>query len=226
MKLKGIDNMAKVKMSIHRALSELKTYEGRINKILTTSDSKFVDTYRTSTDSINGVPISDISQSIQSNFDKVQALISNYKKIKSAIVLSNASDKPEDLVTIGGIQYTVAEAIERKNSIQFDIEFQTTLQTQYRQAQRAVRIHNEEVQKGLEQYLTSVLGDQSVRTPEEVEKYTKAYEDRQSFGLLDPCKIADKISKMEEEILTFMGEVDYILSESNAIKTIEIDLQD
>lgn len=61
---------------------------------------------------------------MQASYDKVMGLISYRHKIKALVVQSNACTK----VIVGKEEMTVAEAIERKQSIQYEKDLLEVMQ--------------------------------------------------------------------------------------------------
>ena len=211
--------MATVQMSVHRGLSEIKLLSSRIQKSV---NSTFVVSNKVSNKTIGGRSINEVRQVIEGNFDSVIALIENRKRIKSALVLSNASTK----VTIAGKEYAVAEAIERKASVDLDRLFLASLKSQFVSHNNNVESQNSQLSGKLETYLASVLGEKSSRSAEDVKMHTKVFEDQNRFELIDPRHIANYIESLEKEIDEFESQVDYVLSESNATTFFEVDLVD
>ncbi len=209
--------MAKVLYSVHRALSELKMYDSKIKDCY---DSMYVIANKKSNDKIQGKTIDETKRMIQGNFDKVFALIENRKRIKDVVVSSNASV----VVKIGNKEYTVAEAIERKNSIHYEKDLLMHLQTQYTRNNNIVESENAQIPFKLESYLQSILGEKDKRVPSEIEEHTRLFENRNKWELIDPSNISDRIQKLLDAIYEFENEVDYILSESNATTKLEIEL--
>jgi hypothetical protein len=218
-KSKRRNKMSVVKMSAHRALSELKLFDKRIEK---GCSGTFIAANKVSNKMIAGRNVEDTKSLIKANFQSMTTLIENRKRIKSALVKSNSST----VVTIGGKEYTVAEAVERKNSVQLDQAFLNTLKQQFTQSNNLVEQQNGQLQTKLETYLQSVLGEKSNRTSDDVKAHTKVFEDSNKFELVDPNKVADYVNKYEKEIDGFISEVDYSLSESNATTFFEVDLMD
>lgn len=205
------------KMSVHRALSELKTYNSRINKAI---KSSFVQANKKNNNKIDGISIEEFVKKLQGNFDSAKSLIENKKKLKAAIVLSNASTK----VTIGNKEYTVAEAIERKQLLVDEKSFLDNLKFQYENQVRFINNKNDKLPQLLEQYLQAVLGEKDKRTVEDIEAHTKNFYSREEYILIDPMNINEYIEELENDIITFETNVDYVLSESNATTFIEVDL--
>lgn len=95
-------------MTIHKALCELKTLDSRIKKAI--EGSVFVFANKHSNAKVSGKTISAYSDEVKSAYQSACDLIARRDAIKRAVTLSNATTK----VTIGGQEYTIAEAIEMK----------------------------------------------------------------------------------------------------------------
>ena len=198
------------KMTIHRALTELKTLDARIHSAI--DDGVFITANKRSNIKINGKTIEEHQGVIQGSYDKVISLIERRNIIKSAIVDSNA----KTYITVAGKEMTVAQAIERKTSIQYEEIFLDRLKASYAQAVAHVNRENEMLEQKLEAYLHAVLGNKDTAKKEDIELHTQSYMDRNEYELIDPISLKEKIEKLEEEIHDFKAEVDAVLSESNA----------
>ena len=93
-------------MTIHKALSELKTLGDRINSAM--EEATFVVANKHSNAKIGGQSIAEFSQAAQQSLQSVMTLINRRNAIKRAVTRSNA----ETMVNINGKEYTVAEAID------------------------------------------------------------------------------------------------------------------
>ena len=105
-----------MKYSIHRCLAELKTLDSRIGKA---TDKRFYIGYKklsAKKEAKTNLAPNDFEKEVIGNYDSVIALIRRRNKIKEAVVNSNATT----MVEIGGKIYTVASAIERKESIKYE----------------------------------------------------------------------------------------------------------
>jgi len=154
--------------------------------------------------------------------DKVTGLIAERKKVKAAVVASNA----QTTVTVAGKSYTVAEAIERKNSLEYDKLLLRKLKEQYRAAVVNVERANNDLEANkVDRYIESVYGkDAGTRDRSgEIQKARQDYLDQNSWVMLDPLNLAQKIEALEEDIRTFEAEVDVVLSESNATTSVMVE---
>jgi uncharacterized protein (UPF0335 family) len=199
------------KMTIHRALTELKTLDARIHSAI--DGGTFITANKRSNTKINGKTVEEHKSVIQGHLDKVVGLIDRRNQIKAAIVESNA----KTMVSVGGVKMTVAQAIERKSSIHYDEVYLDRLKASYATAVSTVNRENEMLPRKLETYLQSVLGNKDSAKTEDVEFHTKSFMDRNEYELIDPASLKEKIDKLEEEIYNFKAEVDAVLSESNAV---------
>lgn len=204
------------KLTVNRALVELKTLDGRIKKSI--DNGLFISGHKKSNQKINGYTIDEHKSHIQGCFDKTRDLIKRRNDIKSAVVKSNANT----IVSINGKEMTVAEAIERKDSIDYDRSFLSRMKQQFRNTVAEVNRNNEDIQEKLNTYLQSILGGKDKADPKDVEQYTKMFFEKNEFELIDPLKLESKIQIMEDEIDAFFLEVDSVLSESNAVTHIHI----
>ena len=78
----------------------------------------------------------------------------------------------------------------------------------------------------LEKYLTNILVAKDKRNIEEAQQHTELFGKKHKHILIDVLDITVKIKELEDTITAFKTEVDYKLSESNAITQIEVELKD
>lgn len=204
------------KLSIHRALTELKMLTLRIEAA--TNEVSAVVANRKSNRKINGVDIPGYEKQMQASYDKVLGLISYRNKIKALVVQSNANTK----VLVGKEEMTVAEAIERKQSIQYEKNLLEVIQHQHRSAINKVAKENDALPPKLETYLINILGNKDKQSPEEVKLHTETFMKRNEFEIIDPLNVKQQIEKLSNRIEEFESEVDAVLSESNATTFIEV----
>jgi hypothetical protein len=204
-------------MSIHQALAELKLLDKRINSQI--NSITFVN-YAKGKKPVSGYhSVKEYEDAVTSSYQSVNDLIKRRNRIKAAIVQSNANTK----VKIGDIEMTVAEAIERKNTIVYEQRLLQKLEVDYTNAVRAVEAKNREVQANLEELLKISLGTERKGKEAEAEAISKNYLDDNEARLVDPIAIRQEIAKLRESIETFLTQVDYRLSESNTVTIITIE---
>jgi len=207
-------------MTIHEALSTLKLLDKRIQSKL---ENAFIAKRLVANNKINDIDVKDYETKLKANFDSVKALIKNKAKIKSAIDKSNSITE----VTIGKHTMTVQEAIVRKHLIEDEENFLAGLKIQYSEAVKAMNKANEGLQEKAERYLVSISQtDKTNRSAEELKELKESYIAGNTTVLCDPNKLGDVITAMEEDINTFISNVDFELSKSNSLTVIKVDLDE
>jgi len=212
--------MTTEKMTIHKALAELKIIGDRINSSISTAT--FIKANKHSNEKINGVSINEFKSQIQGNWEKSNDLIKRRNAIKRAVVLSNATIK----VKVGIDEFTVAEAIEMKNTgMQYKKELLNQLNRQYVEAIRITEKENgETLQSKAENYVIGLYGSKEGKVnTEEIENTKKQFIVNNTFELVDPIKVREKIDALEKEISEFETEIDSCLSVSNSLTEIVIE---
>lgn len=207
-------------MTVHKALAELKLLDSRIEKAI--AEGVYCVANKNSNDKIGGIPLGDYIKIMQGGYDKATDLINRRKAIKRAVVLSNAVTK----VSVAGNEYTVAEAIEMKNhGVEFDKLLMNTMNIQYCNAQMQIEQEDgKDLEQRAEQYVTAIYGQKEGKTnTADIEKVKKDFIESNTYVLVDPLCVLDKIEDLEKKINDFMAEVDSALSVSNALTEITIE---
>ena len=208
-----------MKMSIHRALGELKTLDKRIRKEI--ENTIFIGAKKKSsnTEYKTRTSIVDFNNNVNSSIQSINDLILRRKEIKEAIVNSNANT----FVTIGDNKMTVASAIERKTSIGYDKFLLSKIKEKYELIVGFVEENNEEVECDLSSKIDNMLNANDKNNINGIEEFSKAYRNSNSWEVIDPVDLKSLIDKLEKEITIFENEVDVVLSESNATTFIEVE---
>ncbi len=205
-------------MTVHKALSELKIIGDRIEKAIHTSD--FCEPSKQSNQKIKGVHKEEYIKQMLGNWDKVNDLIKRRNSLKKAVVLSNANT----IVKINNEEYTVAEAIEMKNTgMEYKRDLMEILNSQYSEAKKIADIENDKIEEKSENYVFGLFGQKEGKTSnDEIEKIKKEYIKSNTVAIVDPINIKEKINNLEKEISEFETEVDAALSTSNSLTEITI----
>ena len=212
--------MTTEKMTVHKALAELKLLGSRIEKAI--AEGIYCVANKHSNDKINGITLDEYTKIMQGRYDKATDLINRRKAIKKAVVLSNAVTKVE----VAGTEYTVAEAIEMKNhGVEFDKMLMSAMQKHYNMAQMQIKQENgKELEERADQYVTAIYGQKEGKAnTADIEKVKSDFLTANQYELVDPLHILDKIENLEKNINDFMAEVDSALSVSNALTEITIE---
>ena len=212
------------KMTIHKALAELKTMDDRIARAI--RDTTYVLAVKHSAEKINGKTVQNFKEDMRSGYQKATDLIARRDAMKRAVVLSNATTK----VKVGDNEYTVAEAIEMKNH---GMEFRSALLRQMNSAYvtaqtELARNSGETLEKKAEQYVLAVIAAQPKDSKMSVDSdamkaLRKTYIENNTYDLVDPMDIAKIMENLDAEINEFNAEVDAALSVSNTLTVIEFE---
>ena len=207
------------KMTVHKALAELKTLDDRINSEIT--GSVFVRANRHNNMKIFGKAIPDFMADTESSYQSVKALINRRNAMKRAVVLSNAITKVE----IGGVEYTVAEAIEMNNhGMENLVELRNCLREQYSSVKRMVESENgDKLVKACENYIQATFGTKEKINNPDIETAQKVYMANNTYDIVTGFDIEKVIKELTDRIDAFKAEVDSTLSVSNALTVIEFD---
>ncbi len=207
------------KISITEALNELKLYDSKITKAIT--NATLCGATKKSSDKVGVVKKEDFEYRAKASYQSVTDLIANRNTLKSAVVKSNAVME----VTVADKVMTVAEAIERKNSIEYDETLLNEMKRQYANATAAVNKENKKVDAKVDDLLTTLVGKDSDKklNKEDQEAVEKPYREKNEFEFIDPLGLYEKIQALEADIDGFKSNVDTVLVLSNATTFIEVD---
>lgn len=210
--------MTKEKMTVHKALCELKVLDDRIEKSYHGKSFAFANKH--SNTKVNGIELSAFIADAKDALASAQDLIKRHDAIKRAVVLSNANTTVE----IGGKVYTVAEAIEMKNNgIPFRRELFRYLNSNREQAMREAKLHNDKLDDLADTYVRTMYASSDMKNlADDVKRSREDYIKMQTYEVVDAVGMDELLKKMDEEISSFMIDVDAALSVSNAITEIEI----
>jgi hypothetical protein len=206
------------KITITRALSELKLLDSRIRKAI--NSARFVDIWQEKQDLAlqSIIKKEDFVKSSKASMQSVTDLIERRKAIKSAILISNANTK----VKIDGVEYAVIEAIERKNSIEYEKMFLDKMRTDISVSKQHVESNLPQIEKNVQALIESNYGKDAKPSKEDYDAIAGPYVKNNEIKLLDPCNIEKEIQVLDEKIDNFLTEVDFVLTESNSTTEIEV----
>lgn len=204
-------------LTITRALKELKTLGVRITKL--TSESTFVFLM----EKPGQLPVGyrsqeELEKAIKSSYQAINDLIDYREKIKQAIVNSNSATK----VTIAGKEYTVAAAIETKQSIQYRLQLGKVMQQQLKRVEHSVSVLNRGVSDRLDDLIKTTYQGKSDIAESDYKAVATPFLERNQATAVDPLNLVTLINKLHDDVEAFMNNVDDIISVSNSTTTIEV----
>jgi hypothetical protein len=205
-------------MTIHEALSRLKVMEARLDKA---SNATFVVANRHNNAKIDGKPIDDKVVELTANMQRYNALVNNYRTLKSAVAMSNA----KTTITIGEKPYTIVEAIEEKHFTEARLQHLRQMRRSYEYAQNQANANNANLPKAAENFVASLnMSEKNGNSREDIKKTMDQYIADNTWELVDPNKMGEFLKKMEDDIVEFQSNIDFKLSESNATTVIDVTL--
>lgn len=201
-------------ITVTEGLVELKTLDKRIYKAM---EKEFIAVYMNSEK--DSEKVKEFSKSAKANYQSVVDLIDERAKVKAAIVKSNA----ETEVTIGGKTMTVAEAIEKKSSIEYQKILHDKLKRAYADAVSISVKQNNVVEGKIDRLLEALVSSDKTVSAEDQKHTAEIYMESNGCFVSDPIGIQNEVDKLDKEITTFEAEVDTVLSISNAKTFITIE---
>lgn len=202
-------------ISITRALAQVKSLNDRIAR---STNLNFVTTL-TGGKHASGVSVVEAEATLRSNLQSVTGLIAQRAALKAAIVKSNSVA----VVKINDVAMTVAEAIERKGSIQLEQVLLQNLRSQLAQSTAQVERANIQVNQRLDQLIQTTIGKDRKVEESEVASIRDPFLKGNEAKLLDANGLQAVIDKMQASVDGFLLEVDYALSEVNATTRISVE---
>ena len=204
------------KVTIHRALSELKVIGQRIEKgIEAIQPSGIMQKGKL----VNGLSQQEyFEKNAKTAYQSVLDLIKRRNAIKSAIVKANS----ETTVKIAGKTMTIADAINLKAVIGFQKKLIEVTRKKHAISKLNLEKNNAQIDAQALKLAEVALGKQGIKiNDDDVEKVVGPYLAGNAFHLVDPIGIDAANEEMEKKISEFESEVDATLSEINAVTFIE-----
>ena len=213
-------------LTITRALKEIETLTDRISK-LNNTNSNFQGYLAVAPSDLKSTnrqaEIDKFLKDGVAQYQSVTALIARRDKIKSLVIISNATNT----ITIGDNTFTVAEAIEKKKTISINKQLLDFLKKEQQAARYRLEKELVEYNRKLDAFITSAKAVEKAEKGKEADmdfvgRITAGYAATNYPKIYEPFKFSEEITKLEDYITKFEDEVDISLSEANATNTITI----
>lgn len=207
-------------MLVTKGLNELKLLDSRINRKI--EEGEFIAAAKLSVPNVNGkITKEAYKTNAKADYQSIVDLIKRRNNIKSAIIQSNAVTK----VDIAGKTMTVAEAIDKKSSIQYEISLLEKLTIQYKKSSDIIIKENQKVDDSIEQLLNTAYGKEGKEkiTQASYDAIAEPYRKANEYGLVDALDGEKLIKEMKDKIESFLSEVDTALQISNSTTIINIE---
>jgi hypothetical protein len=203
-------------LSIARLLVELKTLDNRINKIISSTNWVI---YKTKNRNY-GLTEEEFKKKTLAEHQSLNDLIKRRNAIKNAIVLSNSVIN----VQIGGQKMTVAQAIEYKQTIVYKKNLLEYFKQQRQQVIVESEAHRQRVQNKIDDNIKIICGKDNKPDANTIQTISDGISKGVPIDVFDPLDLEEQIKKLENEIEEFTANVDYVLSESNALTNVTINI--
>lgn len=226
-----------MKITLHRTIAEIKTTEKRIeNMISRYSNTKlFVGLYDKSKKAAEGgITRDEVIRNIQGNIDKFNALYKNLVELKFGLVNANAgltsSISRDQLETaeVCGKQYTILEILALKKIVGYKDKLKDKLAEEYVFVTSSIEKSNQDNKERLDRILAQFAdkkADDKSNSAIAIKATTEAFWETNGLEMIDPIGIKSMIDDLEKEVNAYKIEIDAALSQANALRTIEVDLE-
>ena len=205
-------------MTIHQALTELKTLDKRIvDKI---EDAEFVRANKHCNSKIAGKTIPEYQNDMKASFQSINDLIARRAAIRNALAESNS----KTIITVVGKDYTVSTAIEMKqHGIELKHMLLDKLVRQFTRAKADIESYNgDRLTSTADTHVQNLYGAKDKSNADDIAAARDQYIKANTYDLIDPIDAAKQIESLRDEIDAFIAEIDSKISVSNALTTIEI----
>lgn len=207
-----------MEISINQALQEKALLDQKIQQIFTknTPLAKAV-----SKDQFDSESTKVFRKNAQATSDKVLQLVQNRRKLKAAIVNSNANT----MVTIAGEEMTVADAVERRKSIAIEQNVLNYFSNHRTAAQNSFDSQNSSMLSDkAHRAAIEYFGSQESANTEEYKEFVAEYMKNRASKMVMPDNFDARIEKLTDFIEQFQKEANFKINESNTVTKIDIDL--
>jgi hypothetical protein len=125
-------------------------------------------------------------------------------------------------VEVAGIKMTVSAAIEYKKVIEYKHNLLNVLKRQKQVATVESESHRQRVQAKIDENIKIICGKDAKADVNAIQSITDGIMKGDPVEVFDPINIDKVIKELETSIEDFTANIDYVLSESNALTTIVV----
>jgi hypothetical protein len=202
-----------MEMSLHRVIAEIKATEQKLSQI---ASGAFVFTVP-----VDSTADTDEAKRLsQSNFDNIQALLKKLAVLKAERNKANATTK----VKIAGIEMTIDEALARKAANVYRLTFLNTLRAQMNNGKARVDQVQAQIEAKIAQQVAGASSGTKKANEDEIQVFRTLAERNTKIAVVTFDGLKDQIDAIAKELEQFATEVDYVLSEANAVTKVEVNL--
>lgn len=202
-------------MSLHRVIAEIKAAEAKLQHHVI-SGTNFVFTIPTDA----AADIEEGKRLSQSNFDKIESLLSNLAVLKAARNLKNATTD----VTVAGVTMTIDMALAKKAANIHRLNFLNVLRSQMNAGKVKVDQVQAQIEMKIGQQVATASAGTKKASEEEIKVFRSMAERNTKLEVVTFEAMKAKIDEMAAALEAFATEVDYVLSEANATTKVDVTL--
>ena len=204
------------KISIHRALTELKTLDSRIESAI---ESQVPTSFKVNGKMNNpAITEAEYVKAALASKQRIADLIARKVMLKQAVMTTNANTT----VSIAGKDMTILEAIAYKETAEILNSWAKDIKIKSTSVSASAGRFNERVMSNADEVVKTALSTEGTPDVELIEKIRSNYITANERTIVDPFGASDVVSSMENDYQEFITDVDASLSEINAITMIEI----
>ena len=207
-------------MTVHKALCELKMLDKRINESIMSAE--FCRANKHSNVKIDGGTIAEYEAAAVSKYQSTMDMIIRRDAIKRAVVASTAVTE----VPMGGNRTPVADPVElRRHGLSYRRTLLQAMTLQLKRVRSTIEQKNgEELTRAADKMVEVYYGRQTdvKAITEEMKATREKFIEDNTYELLDPIRVENRIRELDKEITAFETEVDSALSVSNAVTEITV----
>lgn len=212
----GTAKTPKVKMTLTRLLNEIKLAKARLEK-KQNEDVKYFDvmsggklkTYNSE---------ETMKSTVTAHFQSIKDLTNLIDKYKSLLLNANNTTK----VTIKGKEYTISEAIAKKEMVIGEQSFVKTIRRQLQQTEVSVQNANNQAEVNVNETIKGRLQGDKKADATDFDVVVKFLRENSKSTLIDAGGAKKYLEDKEVEIEEFLSDIDFSLSEINSKTEVEI----
>lgn len=205
-------------MLITEALDERDLLAKRIHDAI--NRKKFANYKQNNKDEIAEKSVDEEIKDITAKYQQAKDLIKRYDLINNKIIESNA----KTMIKTAAGEMSVAQAIairERlKGETSFELELALKMQADYRDAEETVLRINANVKNNAQQMREAIAASEDKN--KEGLDMVQAYEDSNSYSIVDPIGLIEEAAKIKEFYDNLLSEINSAIKVSNATTNIDV----
>lgn len=211
-------------MTLTRLLTTLSQLEQKAKEYVTTNHLLvYVGMGDAKTNIRDNRPMEEMTRLIQAEHDTIDTVLNRQLAMSRALKKANAETK----VSLYGKEMTIADVIAEKHLLPHKKALLTLFKRAMDDATRLCASQQDEFRKRVDVLTEATIGKENTGIPPEmrvleVAKLTEQQRATWGPSIVDPLKLADKITKLTNEIEEIEIELDERLSVINATTTVKI----